>query len=92
MGSNKWNVFKSKGLHLIHRNISSLFPKRYIANSSNADVIGISESKLEESVPQSEIQINNYDLLLRDRNRNEEGVAWYVRSENTFLKKSKIFS
>ena len=66
LGSNEWNVFKSKGLHLIHFNISSIFPKRYIANSSNAAVIGISESELEESVLQSEIQINNYDLLRRD--------------------------
>ena len=39
--SNKWNAFKS--------NIKSLFPKidelRYMANYSNAAVIGISESK-----------------------------------------------
>ena len=57
--SNKWNAFKS--------NIKSLFPKidelRYMANYSNAAVIGISESKPDESVLQSEIQINNYDLL-----------------------------
>ena len=60
MHSNKWNVFKS--------NIKSLFPKidelRYMANYSNAAVIGFSESKLDESVLQSEIQINNYDLLV----------------------------
>ena len=73
-GHNEWNVFTSKGLHIIHLHIKSLLPKipelRYIANSSNAVVIGISESKLDESVLQSEIQINNYDLLRRDRNRN----------------------
>ena len=48
LDSNEWNVFKSKGLHLIHLNISSLLPKtdklQYIANSSNAAVIGISDS------------------------------------------------
>ena len=59
LNSNKWNVFKSKGLHLIHLNINSLLSKidelRYIANSSNAAVIGISEYKLDESVLQSEI-------------------------------------
>ena len=74
LDSNDWNVFKSKGLHLIHLNINSLLPKtdelRYIANARNSAVIGISESKLDESVLQSEIQINNYDLLRRDRNRN----------------------
>ena len=74
LNSSDCNVFKSKGLHLIHLNINSLLPKtdelRYIANARNSAVIGISESKLDESVLQSEIQINNYDLLRRDRNRN----------------------
>ena len=51
LDSNEWNVFKSKGLHMIHLNINSLLPKidqlRYTANSSNAAVIGLSESKLD---------------------------------------------
>ena len=50
LNSNEWNVFKSKGLHLIHVNINSFLPKidelRDIANSSNTTVIGTSESKL----------------------------------------------
>ena len=90
LDSNERNVFKSKGLHLIHLNINS-FRKinklRYIANSSNAAVIGISESKLNESVLQSEIQINNYDLLLRDRNRNDGSVAYYIRSDLSYIQK-----
>ena len=61
--SDEWNTFKLKGLHLIHLNINSLLPKidelQHIANSSNASVIGISESKLDESILQSEIQISN---------------------------------
>ena len=85
MDLNEWNVFKSKGLHLIHLKINSLLPKidklRYIANSGNAAVIGISESKLDESVLQLKTQINNYDLLCRDRNRNGGGVACYIRSD-----------
>ena len=50
LNSNEWNVFKSKGLHLIHVNINSFLPKidelRDIANSSNTTAIGSSESKL----------------------------------------------
>ena len=53
LDSNKWNVFKSKGFHLIHLNINNLLPKiyeqQYIAKSSCAATIGISESKLDES-------------------------------------------
>ena len=54
-------------------NISSLLPKidelRYVAKLSKAAVIGISESKLDDSVLSSEIQIKNYDLIRSDRNR-----------------------
>ena len=64
---NKWNIFKSRGLHFIYLNINSLLPKveefRIIANSTNAAIIGISESKLDESVLELEIQIDNYKIL-----------------------------
>ena len=57
--SNEWNVFRSKGIHLIHLNVNSLFPKideiRYIAERTKAAVTGITESKLDESIFQSEI-------------------------------------
>ena len=41
---------------------------RNIAKLSNAAVIGISESKLDDSVISSELHINNYNLLRCDRN------------------------
>ena len=58
-----------------------------MAYSSNAANIGVSESKLDESVLQSKIQINNYDLLSRDRNRNDGGVACYIRSDISYIQK-----
>ena len=68
---------------IIHLIINSLFPKidelQYAANSSNAAVIGIHESKLGES------QINNYDQLRRDRNKNGEGVTCYIRSDMRYI-------
>ena len=48
--SNEWNVFRSKGIHLIHLNVNSLLPKtdeiRYIAERSRYIVIGIFESNV----------------------------------------------
>ena len=88
MDLNEWNVFKSKRLHLIHLNINSLIAKiDEVRHSSNAAVIGISKSKLDESVRQSKIQINNYDLLCRDRNRNGGDVACYIRSDISHIQK-----
>ena len=52
--SNKWNVFKTKGIHLIRLNFNSLLPKideiQDIAALTNAAVIGISKSKLDETI------------------------------------------
>ena len=49
-----WKVFNKRGLHLIHLNINSLLSKidelRAIAKKSRATVIGITESKLDETV------------------------------------------
>ena len=51
LDSNEWNVFKSKGIHLIHLNVNSLLPKideiRYITERTNTAVTGITESKLD---------------------------------------------
>ena len=76
-GNNEWGVFKARGLHFIHININSLLPKieelHRVACLSNAAVIGISESKLDNSIFDSEIKIDGYNILRFDRNRQEEG-------------------
>ena len=88
----KWNIFKHRGLHFLHLNINSLLPKidelRHIARLTNAYVIGISESKLDDSVLTSEIQINEYDLIRCDRNRHEGGVACYIKNDLSYNVKS----
>ena len=88
----KWNIFKHRGLHLLHLNINSLLLKidelRHIARLTNAAVIGISESKLDDSVSTSEIQIDEYDLLRCDRNRHGGGVACYIRNDLSYNVKS----
>ena len=78
-------------IHLTHLNVNSLLRKideiRYIAERTKAAVIGITESKLDESIFQSEIQIDNYDLLRCDRNRNGGGVECYIRSDISYVQK-----
>ena len=73
LDQNEWDIFKNRGLHFLHLNIHSLLPKidelRHIARLTNAAVIRISESKLDDSEPTSKIQINEYGLLRCDRNR-----------------------
>ena len=84
----KWLPFKKRGLHFIHLNINSLLSKidelREIAKVSRAAVIGITESKLDDSVMDGEINIEGYNTVRSDRNRNGGGVACYIRSDISF--------
>ena len=52
-----------------------------IAKASNASVIGISETKLDESVLKGEVSIEGYEIIRADRNRNGGGVACYIKSD-----------
>ena len=92
LDQNEWNIFKHRGLHFLHLSINSLLPKidelRHIARLTNAAVIGISKSKLDDSVLTSEIQIEGFDLLRCDRNRHGGGVACYIKSELSYNVKS----
>ena len=62
----EWRAFSNRGLHLIHLNINSLLPKidelRDIAKRTKAAVIGISESKLDSTVLDPEIYIENLEI------------------------------
>ena len=77
----------------MHININSLLPKidelPYIAKLSEAAVICISESKLDDSVLCSESQFENYDLIRSDSNRYGGGVACFTR--NDLSNKTKSF-
>ena len=89
-------VFKKRGLHFVHININSLLPEidelRYIAKPSEAAVIDISKSKLDDSVLSSEIQTENYKLIRSDRNRYDGGVACFIRNDLSYNTKSFLSS
>ena len=59
--------------------------KSVIAERTQAAVIGITESKLNKSIFQLEIQTDYYDLLRCDRNRNCGGVVCYIRSDICYV-------
>ena len=81
---NIWQPFQKKGLHMIHLNINSLLNKihelRFIAQKSNPTIIGITESKLDDTVLNSEVSIEGYTLFRSDRTRNGGGVIMYVNN------------
>ena len=93
--TNIWQPFKKRGLHLIHLNINSLLNKihelRFIAQKSNPTIIGITESKIDETVLNSEVDIEGYTIFRNDRTRNGGGVVMYV-NKNVGVKERVNFS
>ena len=86
-------VFLIRGSFIfIHLNVNSLLPKidevRNITKLSKAAVIGISESKFDDSVLSSEIHIDSYNTLRSDRNIHGVGVVCYIRNDLSYVIKS----
>ena len=57
---------------------------KQIAKNTNSAVIGLSETKLDKTIFDSEVSFQNYSLIRKDRNRKGRGVACYVRSDICF--------
>ena len=64
--------------------LSKIDELREIARKTRATVISITESKLDGSVLDGEINIDGYKLVRSDQNRHGGGVACYIRSDISF--------
>ena len=51
---------------------------RFLAKQSNASIIGISEYKLDSSILNSELDIEDYELIRLSRSRREGGFECYI--------------
>ena len=76
------HIFKNKGLHFVHLNCNSLLNKideiREFVLHFKPHVICFSETKLDSTVTSSEVLIDGYSNIRRDRNRHGGGVACYI--------------
>ena len=53
---------------------------------------GLNETRLDNTIPDSQIDIEGYDVLRRDRNRNGGGVAFYVAQSLTYVNRQDLLS
>ena len=81
-------IFKRKGLHFVHLNCNSLLNKideiRQFVTDFKPHVICFSETKIDSSVSNSEVSIDGYSVIRRDRNRHGGGVACFVNNSIHF--------
>ena len=48
-------------------------------NANDIDIIGLSETRLDETVRDSDVNINGYNIYRNDRNAKGGGVTIYVK-------------
>ena len=69
----KRKPLKTRGLRFCHLNVNSLSKTneyRDITNYKKPAILCITESKLDSSVMNAEVNINGYSIFRNDRNRN----------------------
>ena len=92
--TNPWQPFKKRGLHIMHLNINSLLNKihelRSIAQRSNPTVIGITESKIDKTILDSEVDIDGYSIIRCDRTRNGGGVLMYINNNVSYKERANF--
>ena len=85
MPDNIFECFKSKGLHFVHVNARSLYPKlseiRLLAHKCNIAVLCISETWLDASHTDESVEIEGYKVVRRDRLTHAGGVCMYIRND-----------
>ena len=72
-------ISTSKRIYFIHIDIYSFTPK-----CSKAALIGITETKLDETAYNSGVTVNGYNMLWNDTNEKGLGVACYIRNNIRF--------
>ena len=90
----QFECFKNKGLHFLHANARSIFHKlpelKLIAKQSNAAVIAISETWLDDSYTDACVQIEGYNIIRRDRASHAGGVCAYIREDLSYNIRSDL--
>ena len=75
-----------KGLIIAYLNINSLRHKIFYVHSKlqnkTVDIIGIAETKLNDTFPDAQFNIDGYRSFRKDRNGSGGGLWIYVRSDD----------
>ena len=56
------------------------------------DILGLNETKLDKTIPDSQVDIEGYNILCHDRNRSGGGVALYIRQSLNYVNRQDLSS
>ena len=82
------------GFSFAHLNVRSIMNKldhfRILMSKKTFDVICLNEMFCDSSIADSEINLPDYSIVRRDRNRHGGGVAVYIRNSLTFIRRNDL--
>ena len=83
-----FDELKQKGLKILHLNVRSLLRNiceiRQLLRQNDVHILSVNETWLDNSILTNEINIDNFQIVRKDRNRNGGGTAVYIRSNLQF--------
>ena len=87
-------IKSSKGLKITSLNVNSLLKHideiKVLLENDPFDIFAVNESKIDESISDNCINIPNYNVIRRDRNRRGGGVAIYIKSDLTVSERNDL--
>ena len=63
---------------------------RHSMINKNIDLNALNETRLDMSIPDSLIHLDSYELIRKDRSRNEDGVCIYLRNSISYKIRSDL--
>ena len=87
---------KMRGFKIAFLNICSLtchYDELCVFMEDRAiDILGLNETRLDNTFADSQFDIEGYDIIRRDRNRHGGGVAFYVAQSLTYVNRQDLLS
>ena len=78
----------SSGLKICHMNINSLPNKidelSLLLGNDPFDIVAVSETHCDSTIPDTDLYIDNFTVIRKDRSRHGGGVALYIRNSINF--------
>ena len=85
-----FNISNLKGLKIANLNVKHIDEIRMWLFENPFDILAINESKIDPTIRDSEIYINNYSIVRFDRNRFGGGVALYIKNTIPYTERKDL--
>lgn len=84
-----------KGMHIAHVNVKSLVNKvdeiLNVVQKNNLHVLAITETHLDQTITNGQINLKGYNIIRKDRNRRGGGVTFIYSRTSAVLKCGMIY-